>query len=454
MRNPKFRAAWDTIKASYWFRPTLYVIGAIGIAVALLQVDHVVALPRRTSSVWWFYTGSEQDAGMLLETIATAIMTVAGVTFSMSIAALTMASQTYGPRLLRGFMRDAGDQTVFGIFLGTFAYCIVVLRSLHSVHEVPILAVFFATLLALASVGAFIFYIHHLTRSMEPEAVIDSVGVDLDHCIQTLYPAHGQAPHESGEAHDDPDIEKIRDAGERVKSDGGGYVRVIDTGALVRIASQYDLVVLATKQPGYYVVPEDTLAIVAPAWKLNDDIRRQLRKAFVLSMRRNMMQDPEYGVNQMAEIIVHALSPAINNAFTAALGIDRFSQSFTRLAMRELPSPYRYDGASKLRLIAYPASFAHLIEQGFGPVRHYANRSTVVYRRLITAVAAIAQHVRREEDRTCLRRELVRILDAAQANITVDADWQSIRDEGHVAFGVLDAAENPPPTVITSMKER
>lgn len=454
MRNPKIRADWDTIKASYWFRPTLYVLLAIGIAVALLEVDHVVALPQRTSSVWWFYTGSEQDAGILLETIATSIMTVAGVTFSMSIAALTMASQTYGPRLLRGFMRDAGDQTVFGTFLATFAYCIVVLRSLHSTREVPILAVFFATLLALASVAALIFYIHHLTRSMEPESVIDSVGRELDSCIEHLYPEHETAQHGGAGDGAAPDLDAIRENGERVKCAPSGYVRVIDTNALVRIAAHRDLVVLVTKQPGYYAAPQDTLAIASPASHLNDDAREELRHAFMLASQRNMMQDAEYGVNQMAEIVAHALSPGINNPFTASLGVDRLSQSFSRLAMRDLPSPYRRDAAGNVRVIAYPATFTHLLEQGFGSVRNHIGASAVVFRRLIAAIAAISQHAFRREDRTCLRQELVRILDTAQANLKITADWESIRDEARVAFAVLDAGENPPPAVITSTKER
>lgn len=454
MHNPKVSAAWNTVKASYWFRPSLYVIIAIGIAAGLLQIDHTVALPRRTSSVWWFYTGSEQDAAILLETIATSVMTVAGVTFSLSIAALTMASQTYGPRLLRGFMRDAGDQTVFGTFLGTFAYCIVVLRSLHNAKEVPVLAVFFSTLLALASVVALIFYIHHLTRSMEPESVIDAVGGDLDRCIEHLYPEHATAEHTGGDVRVEPDIGAIRDGGERLKSFGSGYVHVIDTNALVRLAAAHDLTILVTKQPGYYVVPEDTLAIVAPKSRVTGDLRRKLCKAFMLAPRRNMMQDPEFGVNQMAEVVVHALSPGINNPFTAAIGVDRLAQSLSRLAMRELPSPYRHDHTGALRVIAYPATFVHLADQGFGPIRHYAARSVVVYRRLIAGVAAIAQHAFREEDRTCLRRELVRILDSAQANLSIVSDFENVRDEAHKAFAVLDAGENPPPQVLTSMKER
>jgi uncharacterized membrane protein len=454
VRSPKIRADWDTIKASYWFRPSLYVIASVCIAVALLQVDHVVALPRRSSSVWWFYTGTEQDAAVLLETIATAIMTVAGVTFSMTIAALTMASQTYGPRLLRGFMRDAGDQTVFGIFLGTFAYCIVVLRSLHNAKEVPILAVFFATLLALASVAALIFYIHHVTRSMEPESVIDSVGHDLDVCIDGLYPERSAAEHKGSDGRTEPDIAGIRDRGERIKSDAGGYVHVVDTNALVRLATRHDLTLLVTRQPGYYVVHEDTLAIGAPASRLTDEVRREVCRAFMLADRRNLVQDPEYGVNQLAEIVVHALSPGINNPFTAALGVDRFSQSLARLAMRDIPSPFRYDNGGALRVIAYPVTFVHLVEQGFGPIRHFASTSAVVYRRLIAAIASVAQHAFRDEDRACLRRELVRILDTAQANIKLAEDFESIRDEAHVAFAVIDAGENPPASVLTSTKER
>ena len=445
---------WQTVKASYWFRPSLYVLGGIALALALLEIGHLAPLPRRSSEVWWFYTGSEQDAAQLLGTIAMSILTVAGVTFSMSVAALSMASQTYGPRVLRSFMRDAGDQTVFGIFLGTFAYAIVVQRSLHSPREVPILAVFGATVLALVSVGALIFYIHHITRSMEPESLINAVAADLDRCIDDLYPEHtGRAEtRENGKA--PPDIETIRDTGARLKSDRCGYVQVVEADTIMRLAVEHDVTVLILKQPGYYSVMEGSLAIVAPKERLTRSLEQQLRETFALAGERNMMQDPEYGINQTAEVIVHALSPGINNPFTAAIGIDRLSASLAKLAAREIPSPFRYDDGGRLRIIAYPVSFTHLLKAAFGPVRRSARSAEVVYKRLVTAIAEIAQHAYREEDRAELSRELNAVLAGARRNLELDADWDGVRERGEAAFEVLEAGVNPPPSVITSMKER
>ena len=209
----KLRQIFSNLRASFWFLPSLIVLVSIILAIALIEVD--TAGSDRWLTQWprLFGAGAEGSRQML-STLAGSMMTVLGVTFSMTLVALTLASSQYTSRILRIFMRSRITQTTLGVFAGTFTYCLIVLRTIRSgsvVEFIPGLAVFFAFVLALGSVGVLIFFIHHIASSIQASSIIASVARETYSAIDRLFP--GEKEQGVGEGEDEelePDYVGLR----------------------------------------------------------------------------------------------------------------------------------------------------------------------------------------------------------------------------------------------------
>lgn len=185
-----FLKFWETLRSNYWFVPTLMTAGAIGPSYGLLALDQRVPASHM-SGVAWLYTGEAAGARSVLSTVASSVITVAGTTFSITIAALSLASSQFGPRLLRGFLRDTGNQVVLGTFIGTFVYCLLVLRMVRGVEQdvfVPNFALTGEVALSLASVAVLIYFVNHVSASIQAAQVAASVTNELTEAIDRLYP--------------------------------------------------------------------------------------------------------------------------------------------------------------------------------------------------------------------------------------------------------------------------
>jgi uncharacterized membrane protein len=186
------------LRSSYWFVPSVMALLSIGVALGMIVVDQSVG-EDGIQGYWWIYAGGPDGARAVLATVAGSIISVAGVTFSIKIAALTLASQQFGPRLLRNFMADRGNQFVLGTFIATFLYCLLVLRTVRSWEDaefVPHLSVTLGVLLAVASLGVLIYFIHHIAASIQASNVIARVSGELQAAIDRLFPedlGHGPA---------------------------------------------------------------------------------------------------------------------------------------------------------------------------------------------------------------------------------------------------------------------
>ncbi|MCU0524078.1 MAG: DUF2254 domain-containing protein [Elainella sp. Prado103] len=432
MRTTKLAKFWDSLHSSFWFIPTLMVIGAIGLSLLTIQIDQNYETDV-ISDLGWAYSLGPNGSRAILSAIAGSMVSVATTAFSITIVALQLASSQFGPRLLRNFMQDTGNQLVLGTFIATFVYSLMVLRTINGVEEnefVPHLAVTGGLGLAIASIGVLIYFIHHSATSIQVDYVVSHVGRELETAIDRLFPQKmgrgaDQQRHEPHPSEIPPNFEQ--DA-RPVKANGSNYIQAIDQQRLMQLAITHDLLLRIDHRPGNFVVKGSYLVWVFPGDRLQKALAQEINDAFVLGSQRTDQQDIEFSINQLVEISARALSPGINDPFTAIRCIDQLSASLSHLAQREIPSCYRYDEKDCLRVIAKPLTFPDILDTAFNQIRQYGKSSVGVMMRLLEAITVIAHFTHDPTDRTALLRHAEMIHRDSQENITEKLDQQDIQE--------------------------
>jgi len=421
------RHYWDRLRTSYWFLPA--VMSGLAAVFSLL----LVSLDETLQDHWlldlgWIYTGSADGARQLLAAVAGSMITVAGTVFSVMIVALSLASNQFGPRLLRTFMRDRGNQLVLGTFIATFVYCLLVLRTVRGEDDgdfVPHVAVTGAVLLALASVGVLIYFLHHAAVSVQAPTIIANVGAQLQASIEALFPEElGQPAEDNGSRVFDGSIPPgFEQEARPVPAACDGYVQAINSERLLSLAAENELLVRVERRPGQFVVKGGSLALVWPAGR--PEFADQIQDAFIVGSRQTSEQDAEFVMNQLVEVAVRALSTGVNDPFTVFSCLDYLGAALSKLAGKKIPSPYRLDDKERLRVIAAPDTFAQMADTAFDQIRRYGRSSTDVLGRMLDVIAVVLTHVRRDEDHSALMRHAMLINQCADC-LPQDADRQEI----------------------------
>lgn len=430
MRNVKISKLWDQLHSSYWFIPAVMAVVATALAFTMLNLD-------RTDKVeidyWWVYTGGADGARSLLGSVAGSMISVAATAFSITIVALQLAASNFGPRLLRNFMQDTGNQIVLGTFIGTFIYCLFVLRTIHGEGDgyeqyVPQLSVTVGTFLAIISISVLIYFIHHASTIIQASHVIENVSEDLHSAIKRLFPeriGHGEPEHRQG-------IEEIPMSFEKealpIRANSTGYLQAIDDEELMEIACKHNLLIRLKIRPGKFLIQGSDLALVFPGKKVNKKLTKQINDAFILGKERTEQQDIEFPIDQLVEIALRAISPGINDPFTAIRCIDRISAGLCHLVQRDFPSPYRYDKNKKLRFIAEGVNFKGLVDRAFNQIRQYGKSDAGVIIRLLEAIAAIATYTNNSKYQASLRHHADMILQDSREGLSQEQDRKDVEE--------------------------
>ena len=439
----RLRASWEYLRGTYWAVPSAMAVAALLLSVGMIQLDQAPT-SRLVDQLSWVYTGGPEGARAVLSTIAASMITVAGVTFSITIVALTLASQQFGPRLLRNFLRDVGNQVVLGTFVSTFLYCLLVLRTVRGSDDaefVPHLAVTVGVTLAMLSLGVLIFFIHHVATSIQASRIITNVAEDLEGAIDRLFPeafedeaASVDGPRASAEQ---PALHSTR----AVIASTPGYVQSIDAERLMSIAREHDVVVRVRARPGAFVRSGGVLLTMAPAPEDAHRADKRFHDAFIIGSDRTGTQDVTFFIDQLVELAVRALSPGINDPATARLCIDRLEQALCHLSGREIPAAERYDDDGRLRVLACPVTFREVVESAFDEISRYGRSSVSVTCRLLQAVGNVASCVRRGTDRTALLRAAT-VVAAGVRDVSLSDHDRELIARCHRA--ALDALRAPP----------
>lgn len=413
---------WDALRGSYWFLPSVCAVAAIALALIMPEIDG-----RVSSSAWQLPEAirtTTQAARATLSAIASAMMGVTGTVFSITVVTLSLASQQFGPRLLRRFMLDLTTQATLGSFLATGFYCLLVLRIVEQGENGPTAAnfsVLAAVVLALFSMGMLIVFIHHIAMLIQAPQVIAAVAGDLDDAIVRLFPEKMGEP-----AHADQNADKAAQSQEATLGAGVvlhatsvGYIQAIDGAGLIHLARSHGVLFRLLRRPGDFIAGDSPLAEL---WRLDDEvdstpldrlaetIQPRLDEHVLVGVRRTPRQDVECAVTELVEVAVRALSPGVNDPFSAINCVDRLGAALASLAERTPPSPYRLDEEGRLRLIARGPSFSSVLDAAFNQIRQCSGASVAVAIRLLEAYRVVAAKVRTDEDRAAVRRHAATVL--------------------------------------------
>ncbi|MGQ9572227.1 MAG: DUF2254 domain-containing protein [Dehalococcoidia bacterium] len=412
----------------------------MAISLGLIALDRAADYEPDEGLIW-VYTGGPDGARILLSTIAGSMITVAGVVFSVTILTLSFASSQFGPRLLRNFMRDQGNQIVLGTFLATFIYSILVLRTVRGGADdfVPYISVTFAIVLALASLGVLIYFIHHVSASIQADNIIAAVGRDLREAIDRLFPAglgYGSPGPESGKEQDLP--ESFEQEAQPIAAEASGYLQAVDNDGLIVLATERDLLLRLERRPGDFVGQEAVLASVWPAGRIDEEVVHGIRQAFILGTRRTPVQDVEFAIDQLVEIAVRALSPGVNDPFTAMTCVDHLGAALTRMVERPIPSACRYDEGGKLRVIADVSTFAGIVDAAFNQIRQYARCSASVTIRLLETIAEVATHASTNAQREVVLRHASMIASGSRKGLAEERDVADVQERYQAVLKALE----------------
>jgi uncharacterized membrane protein len=439
---------WRELTGSLWFVPGLFVLGAIVLASVLVefsaQVDAEVLrrFPR-------FFGAGADGARSMLATIAGSMITVTGVTFSITVVAVSQASNQYSPRILRNFMRDRPNQIVLGVLAGIFVYCLVVLRTIRGVEElkfIPTVAVLTAVVLAVVGVGFLVYFIHHIAETMEAGSILERITGETIESIDWLFPDDlGHDPEEGVSPNDGPehmpDLSSAR--WHALPARQTGYIQELDNDGLLEFARSRKAIIRMERGIGEFCVEGTALVSLANGTPDDDDVSA-LNDLFTVSAHRTVHQDAAFGVRQIVDIAVKALSPGINDTTTAISCVDHLGAVLVRLARRRIATPYRY-ARGELHVIAKGATFESLLKAALDEIRQHGAGNVSVLARQLAILEPVALMLTSDRRRALIRAHATLIWATAERSIPLVEDRADVAAAYDRLQHALDANLIPSP---------
>jgi uncharacterized membrane protein len=432
VRSPALGAHWrqEVLRTNLWFVPGVEVAAAIGLFAGTLALDRAAyhgdfGLPS------WVISGSADAARQILTAIAAAVITVVGVVFSIILVTLTLASTQFGPRMLRNFIRDRGTQLTLGTFVATFIYAVLVLVSIGPGPRgdfVPHIGVTVTLALTVADMAVLIFFIHHTASAIQLPNVIASIAVDLSEAIEEQGAGHnattGGGPERglsSAEL-----LTRMDTEGGAVQAADSGYVQFIRLGSMVGFAAQANAVISLHHRPGHFIVQGHTIGTVWPP-EATAQVNEALARAHITGPYRTLTQDVSFGIDQLVEIAIRALSPAVNDTFTAITCVDWLGDSLCTIARRWHPARVHRDDQGFIRVIAAQPSYERLVQRSFEKIRQASMGMPAIMIRQLDAIAQIMMETSGPGQRRVLLDQAGMIQRASERTVSEEADRADVR---------------------------
>lgn len=398
------------------------MLGAVTLAAVLIEAEEWLE-PNILDDWPRIFGAGAVGARGLLATIATSMITVAGVVFSSTLIALSLASSQYSSRVLRNFMSDRRTQSVLGAFVGIFAYCLVVLRTIRGGDEgafVPSLAVLGGLLLGFVGIAVFIFFIHHISRSIQASHILAAVSAETLQTVDQLFPEgapgedHSTAPAPMG----------ATQAWHPLVAAKTGYVQSLDTDGLLDFACGRQSVVRMEARVGQFVL-EDMPLVSLRGTPPTDDDNRRLTGLIAVGRQRTAKEDVAFGIRQLVDVALRALSPGMNDTTTAVMCIDHLTAILARLADRRIESRYR-SADGEVRLLTRGPTYADFIGESFDQIRQNGAGNVAVLESLLCSLERLASRTTGPSRRQVLREHAFAVAELGEQSVPAPRDRQRV----------------------------
>jgi uncharacterized membrane protein len=430
----KLRNFWFALRSSLWFVPGLMIVGSIGLALILIDTETMVKREWLLEYPRLFGLGADGSRGMLTA-IAGSMLTVAALAFSLTLTALTQASGQYTPRILRNFMRDRINQFILGYFVSVFAYCLIVLRTIRGADEikfVPSLAVMGGLILAIGGIVVLIYFIHHIATSLQVSRIIDNIVEETKDAINTLFPKElGKAAekHEKTEA----ELMNAYKNWRKIPAQTSGYIQYVDTEQLSEWAEEKEFVIKMERGIGQFIGKGSTLVSLTGnadnfEQKITDETESEINNLFSVNRYRTIEQDIGFGIRQIVDIALKALSPGINDTTTAITCIDFLGIIVGEIAGKELPETVRSKNGD-LCVIVEADDFRQYIETAFDQIRINGKANQAIFERLISALNFVAENTLNDKRLQIVREQIELVKEFADQTLQTEYEKQKVQEK-------------------------
>ncbi len=439
----KLQYLWEKINTSFWFIPILMLILASVSAVGLVYLDSQVAYSPE-GVLRYLVPASADSASTILGIIAGAMIGVAGTVFSITLVVLTLASSQLGFSLVRNFMYDKLNQVVLGTYVSSFVYCLMVLSSIKENTAfifVPSISVLVALISAFAGIILLVIFIHHVSISIQSDKVISDISKAMSKSIQKLFP--DEKDHEDEKA--DPDLHVLKKTyafKEHVASTKSGYLQSVDGQGLISIGKNNDCLIVLHQRPGDFLVQNTVLCEVFCHEACSKELHAKIQDDFIIGKVRTPFQDAEFSIHQMVEVASRALSPGVNDPYTAMACIDNLASIMCYLTGAKFPSPYRYDSDDKLRVVVIIHTFSGMLKAAFSQIRQYGEDSPAIIIRLMEAMNTISRFAKREEHQKLIVQHAKMLMNAAENGFSEKRDVKDVKDRYEILKKKINKTSN------------
>ena len=415
------------ILGSFWFVPLVLALAGWGcglISVAFDQSDYAVRLAK-ASSVWAITVDGGRS---LVSTVAGGIVTMASLVFSLTFVALTLMSQQLGPRLIQLFIRDRFAKLTFGAFSGAFLFCLAVLAVTGTGDKgnfVPIFSMFVVIILAVASFCLMIIYINHIAVSIQADTLIVRLGGELINALSRLEISASDDPEADDRRADDFDIADDETATQTnsLCATVAGYIAQIDEKSIVGILQKNDLQGRLLRRPGHFLTPGMPLLVLnRDIEHRKDELAEKIQDAIIVEQTRSASESGEFEINALVEVALRALSPGLNDSYTALACIDQLTMALGDLLKAKLKPRLVCDDHGKPRLLLYNQNFEHFIDTAFHPIRHAARDNPLVLARLVNSCRLLLENAREPEWVDSITSHLESLEETIRNNVSDESD--------------------------------
>lgn len=438
------RERWTDISSSFWLIPAVEVIAAIGLSFVTLWFDAAYS-DWLSTSVGVLFGGTAEGARTLLSVVAGSSISVISVLFSITMIALQQGSTQYTPRVLRTFRRDRGNQVVLGTYIATFAYALLILRQVRSETEhlsgfTPSLSIFIAIVLALVDLALLVYFIDHTSRSLEVSSVIKAIRAELDESLEEHFQGASEGVEPlSFEAAVAATQERRKGLGNAIHASRDGYLQRVDYDALSRELTHETALLCVPVRAGDFLFDG---AVLARLWmEGGEEAQRQKRiaDAFVVLGARRPSDDPLFGMRQLADIALRALSPGTNDPTTAEDAIDALGAIMAFVAGREIPGPLvRTDNGACI--VRSTRTFHDYMEECFAQIRRAARTQPHVLEHLVDLFGRLADRATSDERAAAIEYQIEEILEAVRTSDASESDRLQLLARGGAALDRVGAS--------------